>query len=555
MWAFSFMFLVIFSWGRQGSPSISPLPSYPTLSRNKLAAIHLSLLNTHGKVLQSQHPNLLISSTPSAPPQRPQLFLTSFLFQNNASSPHNLALIGADNDEILAFRRLRVVVSKLAHSLLQLNIDKNNVVLIVAPNSIHFPVCFLAIVALGAVVSNCNPSNTTAEISKQVSDCKPKLIITVPELWHRVGEFNLPSIILPSSNASNFTDMSNSKVWYFSELIISNRACELPITNVTQSDIAALLYSSGTTGTKKGVILTHRNFIATSLMVTTDQDRYRDPKNVILCVLPMFHVFGLAAITYSQLRRGNTVVSMGKFEFEKALGAVEKYRVTNLFVVPPMIIALLKQSAVKKYDLSSLKLIISGAAPLGADVMEKCSKNFPPHVEITQGYGLTETCGIISVENPKEESCLSGSTGTLVSGVESQIVCIDTLNPIPPKQLGEIWVRGPNMMQDRIKEIIKCNGFQVAPAEIEGLLLSHIEILDAVVIPFPEAKAGEVPVAYVVHSPKALLTEDDVQNFIAIQVRQITMCIVASYCREVITMKAIERNFPVVDMTLWNSKT
>jgi 4-coumarate--CoA ligase len=170
---------------------------------------------------------------------------------------------------------------------------------------------------------------------------------------------------------------SNSKIWYYSELIKSNRVFDLLAKNVRQNDIAALLYSSGTTGTSKGVILTHKNFIATSLMVTADQDRHGEPRNVLLCFIPMFHVFGLSVITYSQLRRGNMVVSMGKFELQKVLGAVEKYKVTFLYVVPPVMILLAKHSAVKKYDLSSLKRIGSGAAPLGKDVMEEIARNFP----------------------------------------------------------------------------------------------------------------------------------------------------------------------------------
>ncbi|KAF5740925.1 4-coumarate--CoA ligase-like 5-like [Tripterygium wilfordii] len=484
-------------------------------------------------------------------PPNQSLDVTTFI----ASRAHHgrTAFIDAATGSKLSFAELWRAVESVASCLAEMGVRKGHVILLLSPNSIFFPVVCLAVMSLGAIITTTNPLNTPREISKQISDSKASLAFTTLELVPKLAAASSLPIILIDGTSSQST--SNVKIVNnLSEMMKKEPSGSRVKDRVNQDDTATLLYSSGTTGASKGVVSSHRNLIA---MVQTVLSRFNleDGEQTFICTVPMFHIYGLVAFATGLLASGSTIVVLSKFEMHEMLSSIQKYRATYLPLVPPILVALINgANQVKaKYDLSSLNWVLSGGAPLSKEVIEGFVEQYPT-VTILQGYGLTESTGVGASTDSLEESRRYGTAGMLSTSMEAKIVDPESGKALPVNRTGELWLGGPTIMKgyfsnveatastldsqgwlrtgdlcyidddgfifvvDRLKELIKYKGYQVPPAELEALLLTHPEISDAAVIPFPDREVGQYPMAYVVRKSGSNLTDSAIMDFVARQV-------------------------------------
>jgi acyl-CoA synthetase (AMP-forming)/AMP-acid ligase II len=484
-------------------------------------------------IFRSPHPDVAIADVP----------LPRLLLDAAARRPGKPALVDGASGRTLTFGDWAAAVRRGAHGLAARGFGQGDVFAIYSPNCLEYAVAFNAVALAGGATTTINPTYTPEELATQLRDCGARCLLTVPALLDKAREAAATAGV-----AETFVLGQWPGATAFSELLEK----EGPLPELAldlQADVAALPYSSGTTGLPKGVMLTHRNLVANMCQMRGAMPILGED-DVFVGVLPFFHIYGLMVIMNLGLLLGATTVVLPRFDLDSFLQALQRFGVTFAHVVPPIALALAHHPSVDGYDLSRMRTLFSGAAPLGEAVTRACAERLG--CVVMQGYGLTETSPGTHVAPCDPDKIKPGAVGPPIPNTECRIVDLVTGRPVGPGDLGEICLRGPQIMKgylgrpeatadmidaegwlhsgdvgwaepdgylhvvDRVKELIKYKGLQVAPAEVEAVLLSHPAVADAAVVPSPDAEAGEVPKAFLVLKGEA--TAEEIMAYVAARV-------------------------------------
>ncbi|HSP10693.1 MAG TPA: 4-coumarate--CoA ligase family protein [Candidatus Dormibacteraeota bacterium] len=471
----------------------------------------------------------------------PKIALTPFVLEKAARLSDKVAIVEAGSGRSYTYGQLAAGVKRLAAGLSTRGFHKGDVLAIMSPNLPEYPIAFHGVATAGGINTTLNPTYTADEIAFQLNDSRARLLVTIPPLVEKAKEAAAKSMV---EEIIVFGEAEGAVP--FESLLVDGLPPNVEIDPA--EDLVALPYSSGTTGFSKGVMLTHRNLVANLVQSAQCIEVAEDEK--LMAFLPFFHIYGMTVIMNAGLRHGATLVTMPRFELEPCLKAVQEYRVTRFFLVPPIVVALAKSPVVENYDLSSIKRAFSGAAPLDAETASAVSRRIG--CRLSQGYGLTETSPVSHCVPDSYPEVVAGSVGPSVPNTECKIVDLATGKELGRNQDGEIWIRGPQVMKgylnnpdatrasidadgffhsgdighiddhdeyfivDRLKELIKYKGFQVAPAELEALLLSHPMVADVAVIGVLDEEGEEIPKAFVVL--KQPVAPEELMEFVASRV-------------------------------------
>ncbi|BFZ12021.1 hypothetical protein BsWGS_15060 [Bradybaena similaris] len=466
-----------------------------------------------------------------------------FIFDKCDAFKDNVAVEDFLTGKQYTYAQLKEKSIKVASGLHKLGYGKGDVLLLSSPNNVDVTVLMLACAANGMWFSSANPNFIARELAIQLNHSGAVVLVAASALTATAKEA-LTNTEFPNRVKDLFVFGEAPGFQPFQKLLDDDGSSFPDVEINPLEDVYLLPYSSGTTGLPKGVMLTHRNCLANCMQVITSIPV--SPDDRCLGLLPLYHIFGMVVVQFSVLLGGARISYLPKFDPEIFLKCIQDRKITFAHLVPPLVVFLAKHPLVSNYDLTSLKQIVCGAAPLGIDISNEFLKRFSHGIKLNQGYGLTETGPVLNFDFTNT----LGSVGPVVPNTEGKIVDVETKRTLGPEERGEYCVRGPQVMkgyfknqkatdemiepdgwlhtgdigyynkdgicyiEERLKELIKYKGSQVAPAELEALLLGHPSIQDAAVIGVPDEAAGELPKAFIVKKPGSNVSEAEIIQFI-----------------------------------------
>ena len=483
----------------------------------------------------------IIHTSPLPEVEIPDVTITAHVLRKVADVPDRVAIRDSAGMSSYTFAELSAAIHSLAGGLAARGVAPGKVVGLMAPNVPEYAVIFHGVAVAGAAVTTINPTYGAEEVRHQLQDAGASMLFVVPMFLEvaraAIEGTDVTEIIVmaPSSDAAKgATSMAD---------VFGNPIEQVPV-DVADHTVV-LPYSSGTTGMPKGVMLTHRNLVA-NIEQVKHAILYKDDE-VALAALPFFHIYGMQVLMNGLIANGVTTISMPRFDMVEALEAVQGLKITRFFAVPPIILGLANHPVVDQYDVSSVRQIFSGAAPLGAELAAAAGARLG--CEVVQGFGMTELSPVSHCT--VEGDFRPGTSGVTASNTESRIVDPVSGEDQGVGDRGELWVRGPQVMKgylnnaeataatvdadgwlhtgdvaiidefghmtivDRLKELIKFKGFQVAPAELEALIITHPKVADVAVIGIPDDEAGEIPKAFVSPVEGETVTLEEIQKLVA----------------------------------------
>ncbi|MCM2998432.1 long-chain fatty acid--CoA ligase [Paenibacillus cellulositrophicus] len=511
---------------------------------------------------------LWLNQYPSEVPhsyEYPKQNVAQFLVDSASRYPEHIALDFMGKK--MTFRSLLVSVNRFANALLRLGVRKGDRIAIMLPNCPQEVIAYYGALLAGGVVVMTNPLYVPREIQHQLSDADVRIIVTLDALVQRVEQAMthrplsklivtsvkdyLPfpkNILYPIAAKKEGTHVSvtyDDRIVSFTRLMKQSSSDPVKVDIDAEQDLALIQYTGGTTGFAKGVMLTHMNLVANTIQSQLWFYRARIGQEKYLAALPFFHVFGLTVLLNQAVYNAGTLILVPRFEINQVLKIIDRRKPTVFPGAPTMYIAVIHHPEVHKYDLSSINICISGAAPLPLEVQERFEE--VTHGKLIEGYGLTEASPVTHANNIWEKR-KNGSIGIPLPDTEARVVHPETGEELPLGEIGELVVRGPQVMKgywnrpedtertlrdgwlytgdlarmddegffyilDRRKDLIIAGGYNIYPREIEEVLFEHPDVEEAVVAGVNDPYRGENVKAYIVLRKGSSVTEQELKQW------------------------------------------